>query len=169
MADLANVAGLDALFRAMQELPPKLERKALRKAVTAAGMIIRDEARARAPVGTGRLKRAISYGRSNRDCAKGKEVGNVFVRKAKNGGNGGQKSVKAHGKFDAYYAVFVEYGHWSRSRKQGGKSVRKGAAVWIPAHPFLRPAWESRKNDALEAIKKSLAQSVEDEASGRGA
>jgi hypothetical protein len=176
MADTQNITGMDALFQALQELPQKLEQKYLRKAVASAGVVIRNEARNRAPVYTGpaeqghpppgTLQRAISYGRNNRDCAKGKEVGHVFVRQAKNGSKG-QKGVKAYGKFDAYYALWVEYGHWTRSpnRASGRKAARAGHTLkFVPASPYMRPAWEAKGQAALDALKESLAQSVEDAA-----
>lgn len=156
MSDMMHVKGLRELQDALRGLPDKVATKHLRGAVLAGAKLIRDEAKAIAPVYTGKvedghpppgtLKRAISMGRSNRDRAPGKEVANVFVRQAKNG-NVGQKNVKAYSKFDAYYWRFVEFG-----------------TSKMAARPFMRPAFEAKKEGAVEAIKQRLADGVEAEA-----
>lgn len=160
MADFVHVEGLKELQDRMQELGNRVARKVLRRAVVAGGKLIRDEAKNIAPEyhgavseghpPPGTLKRAISFGRSNRDSGPGKEVVNVFVRQAKNG-SVGSKKVKAYGKFDAYYWRFVEFG-----------------TSKMEANPFMRPAFDSNKENAVEIIKATLAEGVEQEAAQIG-
>lgn len=152
MAEFVKIEGLDLFARALKLLPQKVAGKSLRRAVAAAGKVVRDEAKIKAPVLTGpvaeghpppgTLKRAIAFGRSRRNSGAGREVFNVFVRQAKNG-SVGQKGVKRYGKFDAYYARFVEFG-----------------TSKMAARPFLRPAFEAKKNDAAQAIGDTLAKEL---------
>ena len=105
--------------------------------------MIRDEAKAKAPVFTGKvsqghpppgtLRRAIALGRSNRFSGPGKEVYHVFVRNAATSTKG--RKVAAGGKFDAYYWRYVEFG---TSR--------------MAARPFLRPAFEVKKKKPSERL-----------------
>lgn len=144
MAETIKVEGLDNFAQALNLLSQNIARSVLRGGVSAAGKVIRDETKLRAPVYTGpaieghpppgTLKRAVSYGRARWESGEGKEVYHVFVRQAKNGAVG-QKGVKAYGKFDAFYARWVEYG-----------------TSKMAAHPFMRPAYESTKMTSYEAM-----------------
>lgn len=155
MAEFVKIDGLDTFSRALRELPKNVARRVLRQGVAAGIKVIRDEAKAKAPVYTGpvreghpppgTLKRAISAGRSNRDSGPGKEVANVFVRQSKNG-SVGQKGVKKYGKFDAYYAKFVEFG-----------------TSKMAARPYLRPAFEAKKQEAVDVLAEKIASTLPDE------
>ena len=60
MADFAvEIQGLAQLDRALQELAWPAARRALRKGMRKGANVVRDEARAKAPVKTGNLKRKI--------------------------------------------------------------------------------------------------------------
>ncbi len=68
-----------------------------------------------------------------------------------NGNGRGQKRVKAYGKFDAYYWYLVEFGTSKMS-----------------ARPFMRPAFEAKKDDAVAAIAQSIADRFPQEAEKLG-
>ena len=115
-----------------------LGRKYLRKATFAAAAVIRNEAIERAPIRTGNLKSHIaifkrpgaintaSYAIGVRPIKLNKKIKNVLriLRKA-----GTPISIEGN----PYYWRFVEF---------GTEKMR--------AHPFLRPAFESKKETAIE-------------------
>lgn len=160
MAEGVTIEGLDTFAQALKLLPDNVSRKILRGAVAAAGKVIRDEAKSRAPVHTGSvaqghppagtLKRAIAQGRSNRFSRPGKEVYHVFVRNSAVAGSKGKKIV-AGGKFDAYYWRYIEFGTSKMS-----------------ARPFMRPAFEAKKDAAIEALTQYIAERFPQEAEKLG-
>ena len=94
-----------------------------------------NEAKKNVPVDTGVLKRAIFMKQIREASNNSKQTYYVGVRK----GKGERKKNR-----DGWYFHFVEFG------------TRK-----MPAQPFLRPAYEAKKIDAVEVIKKRLAERVQ--------
>lgn len=134
MADGASikVEGLAELQRRMHELPQKLARSGLRSATNAGIQVIKKEAQAMAPEDTGRLKKAIFVKRSKSESSMTKEVFMVAVRV------GRKAQQKAQ---DAYYWFMQEFG----TQKQA-------------AQPFMRPAFESKKQEAFEKFREKLRE-----------
>lgn len=142
-----KVLGLKELNAALAELPERIARNALRGAVSAGAAVIRKEARAIAPIFTG----AVSQGHPPPGTLKK----SVF-----------QKQMSAlSGLLKQTFAVGVITG---RSRKgKGGRSAN--AFYWrfvefgtakMAARPFLRPAFEAKKQAAVEAIRVYLAARI---------
>lgn len=137
-------------------MPRRVAKNALRAAVYAGGSVIRDQAKSLAPEHhgdvakghppPGTLKRAIAVRRVNSECTPTRETCHVYVRQAKNG-SVGQKNVKAYGRMDAYYWRFVEFG-----------------TSKMAARPFMRPAFNTSKERAIEAIAAKLSARIEQEA-----
>ena len=146
MADPVTVQleGFKEMAERLKQLGPKVARNTLRRAVSAAAAQVRNQARENAPVDSGTLKRAIAIKRE-----KDKQGGpfaatySVFVRQAKNG-SAGQKNVTAYGKFDAYYARWIEFG-----------------TSKMPAQPFLAPAFDSVKEEALKTIGEKIDEGIQ--------
>lgn len=146
-----RIEGLEELARALKELPKRVARNGLRASVHAGAKVIRDEARLKAPVATqvfgpnqqppGTLKRAIIMKQISEKSDAQKQVFYVAVRRGKQYRNQGKKGTLSQ---DAYYAHFVEFG-----------------TVKMSARPFMRPAFEGKKGDAVEAIRTRLAERVE--------
>lgn len=144
MADeFMSLSGFRELAAALRELGPRVAKNALRRSVSSGAAVIRDAAKSNAPEDTGKLKRAIGIKRSKDARGEMSAKYQVFVRQAKNGSIG-QKNVKAYGKFDAFYARWIEFG-----------------TSKMPAQPFLRPAFESQKENAVESIKEKLTDGVQ--------
>lgn len=146
-----NVAGLKELNAALSQLPDRIARNVLRGATAAGAAVIRKEARIRAPQYLGEvaqghpppgtLKKSL-YQKQIRELSSVlKQVFYVGVRTGK------KLKDKAGRSLDAYYWRFVEFG----SQKMSAK-------------PFLRPAFEAKKLEAIEAIKKYLAERIPREA-----
>lgn len=150
MSISVKIEGLKELQMALNTLPLEIQKRPLRSAVSAGAKVIEQEAEKRAPVRTGNLQKAIYRVRSRSESSVGRETYNVAVRKgkatyadsAKNRrlGRAG-KTYATQGL--AYYWRFLEFG-----------------TVNMPARPFLRPAFEARKNDALRAMQEKLADAI---------
>ena len=150
MAEFQNVSGLKELQAAMKELPVNIARNVLRGAVNAGATVIREEAKARAPVSSGppvkgqappgTLKRAL-YQKQIRE--KSSALLQTFIVGVRQG-----KSAKKTSKsrIDAWYARFVEFG-----------------TSKMAAKPFMRPAFEAKKEAAVQAIKSYLVKRIPEE------
>ena len=150
MAELENVKGLKELRAALLELPKGIARNVLRGAVSAGAAVVRVEAKANAPQFTGTvaaghpppgtLKKAI-YQKQIREKSNDKQqTFFVGVRQGKHA----RQSKK--GLLDAFYGRFIEFGTSKMSAK-----------------PFMRPAFESKKDAAVQAIKAYLEKRIPDE------
>lgn len=112
---------------------PVVVRSSLREAM----LVFRREVKRRAPVDTGRLRRAIYIKRVKPEH--GKEHYFLGIRQGK-----GARSVKRRGKvvnLDAYYWRYLEAG-WIPRRKSGDRSVVR--------YPFIGPAFDAVGKKAVE-------------------
>ena len=165
-----KLEGLDQLMRSLRDVPNNLRKKALTKALRAAGKVVLDEARARAPVlsGTARnrkagtVKKAIKLRVSKMDKRQG-NVG-VFINvkpltKAQIGtfkATAGKKASGATNPNDPYYWRWLEFGHKIVPRSSKRLKQRHMAATGrVAARPFLRPA-----ADKLEEAKRVFERTV---------
>lgn len=136
MADInLTVTGLAELSKKLKEMPVKLARNGLRAAVNAGAEVIRKDAASRVPVDTRRLKKAI-YKKQIRE--KSNNVQQTFFVGARNG----KKYRKADK--DAYYWRFLEFG-----------------TSKLPARPFLRPAFDTKKSEAVDAMARKLKERID--------
>ena len=139
MADTRHVAGLSDLSRAMKELPLNIARNLLRRGASAGAAQIRDAARDKAPVLTGEMKRDIQI-----------------------------KRERTESDYIARYSVFVRAG--KKSRLSGrGRNVEKDSYYWrfvefgtskMAAQPFMRPAFETTKEKAVETAKQIWTEGI---------
>lgn len=178
-----DVKGIQELQLALLELPKKIAKNALRGAVYAGARIIAQEAKLKAPVYTGSvaqghpppgtLKRSIITKQIPEKSNAFNQTFYVTVRKGKKYQKQGKKGNLSQ---DAYYANWVEFGHHYAprgkhgygSRKQAMQAVRSGQAMisgsyYMAPKPFMRPAFDSKANEATEAIKERLAQRIIEE------
>lgn len=140
-----RIEGLDELYRTLQDLPVKIERNVVRGALRAGAVEIRDTARSRAPVLTGALRDSI---RVSMRVVGGKVVANITA--------GGKPNKKGR---DAYYAHMVEFGTKPHDIKPKNRKSLFVAGLFkeivhhqgAKARPFLRPAFDGKWRDAVEA------------------
>jgi len=144
MADAvrATLTGDKQLVALCRELPKRVVKKHQRRAVSAGGTPILQAARADAAVESGLLKKALV--KKVKTYPSGNAAAIVGANRAKVGEFKGRKRVPAH------YIHLVEEGH-------------DGPAP-APAHPFLEPAFESVKAEAVRTTQAKLKAGVEDEA-----
>ena len=150
MVDFQHVQGLRELQAALKELPDRIARNVLRGSVSAGAAVIRKEATNRAPVSAGpkrqgqpppgTLKRSVYQKQIRKLSSLVRQTFIVSVRKGKKYRNQGKKGNLSQ---DAWYARFVEFG-----------------TAKMAARPFLRPAFEARKGEAVAAIKDYLARRI---------
>lgn len=133
MSSSIRIDGLKELEIRLKRLPQKVAGKALYSALMAGAEAIRKEAVSRAPEDTGKLKRNIV---KRREKTRPELSASVVV------------GVRAKGKKtdpqNAYYWRYFEFGTSKR-----------------PARPFLRPAFEAQKEEAVARIAAKLRQRIE--------
>lgn len=142
-----EVKGLKELNEALQQLPQNIAKNVLRGATSAGAAVIRKEARQRAPVFDGQmsdnhpppgtLRKSVYQSQRRMLSSAVKQVFHVGVRTGKS------LKDKAGRTLDAYYWRFVEFG-----------------TSKMAARPFLRPAFEAKKQAAVDAIKDYLAERI---------
>lgn len=161
-----KVTGLAEALATLRQAPAALQQRVIRGAVAAACQPIREEAVQRAPEWTGpqqeghpppgTLKRSIYQTRLTSECTPTREVWIVTARK------GPRAADAAGGSKDAFYATWVEYGHYARGPGARSAAERKGldAGTHVPlgshfilAQPYMRPAYEVKKFEAVEAFR----------------
>lgn len=176
-----RLRGFKELADALKELPQRVAVNALRASATAGAAEIRNEARRLAPVWTGpvsqghppagTLKKAIYSAYSRSRSQPHAAVAIVSVRTGKNAFKNASKGKAKANKVDAYYARWVEFGHFTATPKGVGsiRARRKqaqasGQARWVPPRPFLRPAFASAKGAAIRAVGIKLQARLTQEA-----
>jgi HK97 gp10 family phage protein len=148
--ETVKVEGLAELGKALRELPGRVARNGLRASVYAGAKVVRDEARAQAPKAAqslganqpppGTLKRSVIMKHIPELSSLTRQTFFVTVRHGKKYRKQGKKGNLSQ---DAWYWRFVEFG------------TRK-----MSARPFLRPALETKRREAVQAIKERLQQRV---------
>jgi HK97 gp10 family phage protein len=139
--DMMNLTGFKELAAALRELGPRVAKNSLRRAVSAGSTVIKDDARARAPKDTGEMAK------------------DILVKR--------ERDTK--GEMSAKYSVFVLTGKKSRLKGKG-RNVSRDSFYWrfvefgtskMAAQPFMRPAFESRKEEAVKVIGEKLDEGIQ--------
>lgn len=163
-----KIHGLREIRAAMLALPRRIDRKILNEGLLDGAKLVRDEARARAPVlraphsrrKPGVLRRAVQAIRVRPDrftatvLVRVRPLSRGAIRRFK------QKAMKrgltnvtgADNPNDPFYWRFVEFG-----------------TSKMPAKPFLRPAFESRKTLAVKMAVQTFRRRVAEEIGKLGA
>ena len=164
-----TVPGLDAFLAELRALPTKVQAKVMGKVVSAGAAVIQSEIVRRAPEFTGEvsqghpppgtLKKAIYRTRVPSECTANLEVWKVAVRKGKAAQS--TKRGKSTVNLDAFYATWVEYGHFARvphamTRSAKAAAQAAGTAKWVPAHPFFRPGVDASTRASFTAMQAAM-------------
>jgi HK97 gp10 family phage protein len=157
MADGISIQleGLSELQAKLDELSTKQADAAIRKALKAGGEIERAAISERAPI-------KDTTGGSLPDGA----LANDIVVKINRSDQGNLYAVVGPDKYTAWVARFVEYGHrlvrGGRSRLlKNGKTRGPGTQVGtVPEHPFIRPAFESTRQEVVDVMCQTLADEI---------
>lgn len=130
-------ASTKLLNDALQMLDDRVARKLALKALRKAGRVIVKEARLRAPKRTGRLKKSIRLRSKKR-------------RKR------GSPAVVVGATTDAPYAHLVERGHV----QVVGTGDNKREIGFVPARPFLRPAFDTKRDEFTRRLGDELGELI---------
>ena len=132
MPEYVRVTGLKELDRKLRKLPDKIQRDIMGKALEEGAELIRREAESNAPYDSTSTAPHLKDNIKLSDVKRRGDTTEIMV-------GIDYKKVK-HGHL-------VEFGHG------GPKSARR--------HPFMCPAFDSKKGDALHAIRETLRRLIE--------
>lgn len=134
-----QITGAEGLKNLLKELPDALIKQDVGQEQRKAMQIVRDEARRRAPVDTGRLREFIEQ-KLWFDKTELVWRGRVGLRRI----GRGRTIKKGTIKYDARYGRLVETG-----------------TKYMPAQPFLRPAFHQKAQTFLDVFASGLRRKVE--------
>jgi HK97 gp10 family phage protein len=142
-----QLEGDKALAKVFKTLGPKVQRRVLRSAVNAATTPVTKAAKAKADASkqSGLLKKAL--GKKTKSYSKSMTV--VGIVGARTNVIGEYKGKK---RWPAKYSHLVEKGHIARD------------GSFVPPKPFLQPAMDETKAQAVNVMKDKLASGVAKEA-----
>lgn len=165
---MVHVKGLAELQKALDEFPASIERNIMRGALRAGANVIAEEARRLVPVQSGQLRESIRVSvrpqRGGGLVATVKAGGRFKVYKSsKPIKAAAYRTARASGGYDyhaPYYAFWVEYGtarHWIKPKDRKSLFLA-GLMRELVDHPgarpkpFMRPAFDSKAQAAIEAM-----------------
>lgn len=138
-----DFSGFLDVSKELEELSKAESTKVLRQATYAGAAVLRDEVRAKAPSRTGKLARNIMAS-SQRSRKNGEVSAGVYVRGSNKEGTNSDNSMKAKDPRNAYYWRFLEEG-----------------TSKMPPVPFIRPAFDSKADEAANAAIEKLNQAID--------
>lgn len=158
MSVTVSTSGFRALEQALAELPKATARNVLKRALIKAGQPIADEASRLAPVDSGKLRDRIAVSARLKN-----KVGSAEFASAMRSGLGKQAAVSAlrQARRDAkgqgsFAEMFVGP---SKGVLRYAHLVEFGTVKTAP-QPFMRPAWDSNKREALDIIRRELGNEI---------
>jgi HK97 gp10 family phage protein len=150
----------------MQSIPAQLESKIAHQALQAAGEIVQAAAEASAPYKTGALKGDIVikvHTNTSGDFSDNYVlIGPGYDRsKLKAHHRGAHPNLLDTATSPGVYGKFVELGHagpgMAREKRRNKKrGLLLAAGKDTPAHPWLKPAFESSKDAAMDAMAETM-------------
>ena len=140
-----TIDGAKELEKKLRDLGAQAEKKVYRQALRAGAKVVQVAAKAKAPKDTGLLRKSIKVRAGKR--SRGQIEVNVCVDPI------------------AFYWRFFEEGFY-RGKRMGGRKMRQEAngRPWVPPRPFIRPAWDEQKSNALRIITDKLLSGIQAEA-----
>lgn len=168
MADLL-VSGMAELRRAFEQLPAKLVKNSIRTGLRKGANLVKQQAQANFNAGQGPSDLSTALRKSIRVAARRGTATRVVFNVVAGELTSAQK--KKFGEESAFYALMVERGHINRKlgqalrgSKSGVKAARNASTSNTPAHPFMRPAIDSKAQAAIDlmiaTIRTNLPQDV---------
>jgi HK97 gp10 family phage protein len=146
-----RMEGVDDIEKVLAGLPGRFGEKVVTKTLRKSAKPLIAEAKQNAPEHKGNLKKSIG------------------AINGRGGGKGSQIYVgpRRGGSFKGYHAHLVEYGTAPRKLATPHLATILGKTVLIthtgsmPAHPFLRPAYDAKIGEVQEVIKQEFRSILE--------
>lgn len=145
-----KVQGLDLLGRQLAELRGKTAQKIIRSAVTAGARVIVLDARRRAPVRTGDLRKSIESLRDKQNSGPGIEFRAVSVFKVP-GVYANTKHNVRKGRVGKTYLQDPPTFYWK---------FNELGTVRQPARPFIQPALSENVGRIIDAMRKKIEEGL---------
>jgi HK97 gp10 family phage protein len=161
MTVTVKLSGFKELHSALNKLPRAAAKTTATRALTRAAQPLADRAAALAPVETGELKSSIIVSTKLVNQLGKKEFHEVM----KSGGTkkeaGAAMRAARAGQEGQWLSVVYMGPSKAKSKKDGIKRMAQefGTVNHAP-QPYMRPAWEAGKSQALEDIKRELAREI---------
>lgn len=151
-----STSGFRALDQALAELPKSTARAVLIRTLKKAGQPIAEEASRLAPVDTGKLRDRIIVSARLKN-----KVGGAEFAAAMRAGLGKAAAVSAmrQARRDANGSFAEMFVGPARGVLAYASLVEFGT-VKNPPKPFMRPAWDSNKRQALDIIRRELGNEI---------
>ena len=133
-----DFSGLADIARDLETLSRAENNKVLRDATRAGAEVMRDAVVERAPERTGKLKKNVVV-LTQRSKRRGEIISGVHIR------GHSDNSMKASDPRNAFYWRFVELG-----------------TINMPAHPFIRPAFDTTEELAAQVAIQRMNQAIDE-------
>lgn len=156
-----NATGFKELDTALALLPKAAAKRTLQRTLLKAGQPIADAAQAGAPVDTGELRDSIKVG-----TRIGNNVGKAeFHAVMKGGGSKGDalaamRNARRDANGGTFAVVFVGPEKAKTKRAAVKRIVQEFGSVRQAPQPYLRPAWDAEKMNALSICRNELAGEI---------
>jgi HK97 gp10 family phage protein len=153
-----STSGFRELDKALAELPKATARNVLRRTLVKAGQPIADEASRLAPVDTGKLAGRIAVSPKIKN-----KVGSAEFAAAMRQGLGRDAAVSAlrQARRDAGgQGSFAEMYVGPARGVLGYAHLVEFGTVRTAPQPFMRPAWDGKKREALDIIRRELGNEI---------
>lgn len=128
-----DFSGLNDIAKDLEKLSRAENNKVLRDATRAGAEVLKEEVIDRAPVRTGKMRKNVVVV-TQKSRRKGEISSGVHIRGVNPRTGNSDNTMKAKNPRNAFYWRFVEMG-----------------TVNMPAHPFVRPAFDTRQEEAASA------------------
>lgn len=139
-----DFSGLADIAKDLEALSRAENNKVLRDATRAGAEVLKEEVKNRAPERSGKLKKNVvvvtQKGRRRGEISSG-----VHIRGRNMRTNNSDSSMKASDPRNAFYWRFVELGTSN-----------------MPAHPFVRPAFDTRQEEATRVAMARMNQAIDE-------
>ncbi|WP_137131533.1 HK97-gp10 family putative phage morphogenesis protein [Rhizobium sp. FY34] len=156
-----RLEGFKELERALMELPKATARNVGKRTLVKAAQPIKNKAQSLAPKDTGELKQRIVV---STKAPANHDPGDIAYSKVMQGGGDQGQAVAAmraaRRASNTLTEVFVGPAH-TRNKQAAEKTiVQEFGSKDQPGKPYMRPAWDSEKDTALEIIKTELGNEI---------
>ena len=139
-----DFSGLDEIARDLETLSRAENNKVLRDATRAGAEVLREEVIQRAPERTGKMKKNVVI-LTQKARHRGEISSGVHIRGVNPRTGNSDNTMKANNPRNAFYWRFVELG-----------------TVNMPAHPFVRPAFDTRQEQAAQAAMERMNRAIDE-------
>lgn len=139
-----DFSGLADIAKDLETLSRAENNKVLRDATRAAAGVLKEEVENQAPVNTGKLKKNVVVV-TQKGRRRGEIVSGVHIRGTNPENGNSDNKMKTDSPRNAFYWRFVELGTSN-----------------MPAHPFVRPAFDTRQEEATQAALARMNQAIDE-------